>query len=109
MEKEERAGNGPGLQGLFRAPTVSDLDMRRKAQHLLESSLILRWQKGNPSTVQRALLDAPSPPRGLGLFCSSPSVFLSAMSPKPLSLGLKRLLKSWFGFILEEQDCESPG
>lgn len=26
MEKEERAGSGPGLQGLFRAPVVSDLD-----------------------------------------------------------------------------------
>lgn len=66
MEKEERAGNGPGLQGLFRAPTMSDLDMRRKAQHLLVSSLIFPWQKENPSTVQRALLDALSPQEALG-------------------------------------------
>lgn len=34
----------PGLQGLFRAPMMSDLDMRREAQHLLVSSLILLWQ-----------------------------------------------------------------
>lgn len=38
MEKEERAGSGPGLQGLFRAPVVSDVDMRREVQHLQVSS-----------------------------------------------------------------------
>lgn len=105
MEKEERAGNGSRLQGLLRAPIMSDLDVRREAQHLLVSSPTLLQQQGNPSPVQRGPLNASFPPRSLGFYSSSPSVFLTAVSPKPLSRGLHQLLKSRFGHLRKLWNC----
>lgn len=99
MEKEERAGNGSGLQGLLRAPIMSDLDVRREALHLLVSSPTLPQQQGNPSPVQRGPLNASFPPSSLGFYSSSPSVFLTAVSPKPLSLGLHQLLTPRFDHL----------
>lgn len=63
MEKEERAGNGSRLQGLLRAPIMSDLDVRREALHLLVSSPTLPQQQGNPSPVQRGPLNGSFPPK----------------------------------------------
>lgn len=59
----------PGLQGLFRAPVVSDLELRREVQHLRSH---FPMAAGMLAQLKRPPTMPPFPPRSLGFYFSTP-------------------------------------
>lgn len=97
MRKEARSGNGPGLQGPFRAPTMSDLDIE-EADSIPASELFhspVATDKRSLAQIKEEVLQClPSPKKP-----STPTLILTAISSNPLSMGLGQLLKSQFGHL----------
>lgn len=101
MQKEERSGNGPGLQGPFREPMMSDLDIEEAGSvpaSELSHSPVAMDKRSLAQFREEALQCLLSPKKPWVLLFHS-NLAPVVVSLNPLSLGLRQLLKPGFGHL----------